>query len=59
MSMFKTTLRIKTDTPEGRKALGYLRSRAQNYKSYEVKRFLQGSAKAKDNNLDMNTELDI
>ena len=27
MSIFKTTLRIKTDTPEGRKALGYLRNR--------------------------------
>lgn len=26
-AMFKTTLRIKIDTPEGRKALGYLKSR--------------------------------
>lgn len=35
MSMFKTTLRIKTDTPEGRKALGYLKSRDKTrYRSY-------------------------
>ena len=35
MSMFKTTLRIKTDTPEGRKALGYLRNRDKTmYRSY-------------------------
>ncbi len=35
MSMFKTTLRIKTDTPEGRKALGYLKSRDKTrYHSY-------------------------
>ena len=33
--MFKTTLRIKTDTPEGRKALGYLKSRDKTrYHSY-------------------------
>ena len=32
---FKTTLRIKTDTPEGRKALGYLKSRDKTrYRSY-------------------------
>ena len=35
MSMFKTTLRIKTDTPEGRKALGYLKNRDKTrYRSY-------------------------
>ena len=35
MSMFKTTLRIKTDTPEGRKAWGYLVSRDKSkYRSY-------------------------
>ena len=35
MSIFKTTLRIKTDTPEGRKALGYLKSRDKTkYRSY-------------------------
>ena len=35
MSIFKTTLRIKTDTPEGRKALGYLKSRDKTrYHSY-------------------------
>ena len=35
MSMFKTTLRIKTDTPEGRKALGYLRTRDKTrFRSY-------------------------
>ena len=35
MSMFKTTLRIKTDTPEGRKALGYLKNRDKGkYRSY-------------------------
>jgi len=34
-AMFKTTLRIKTDTPEGRKALGYLKSRDKTrYHSY-------------------------
>lgn len=34
-AMFKTTLRIKTDTPEGRKALGYLRNRDKSkYRSY-------------------------
>ena len=34
-AMFKTTLRIKTDTPEGRKALGYLKSRDKTrYRSY-------------------------
>ena len=25
--LFKTTLRVRLDTPEGRKALGYLKSR--------------------------------
>lgn len=35
MSMFKTTLRIKTDTPAGCKALGYLRNRDKTrYRSY-------------------------
>ncbi|MBQ6928578.1 MAG: adenylate cyclase [Oscillospiraceae bacterium] len=35
MSIFKTTLRIKADTPEGRKALGYLKSRDKTrYHSY-------------------------
>ena len=35
MSMFKTTLRIKTDTPEGRKALAYLKKRDKTqYRSY-------------------------
>ena len=35
MSMFKTTLRIKTDTPEGRKALDYLKNRDKTkYRSY-------------------------
>ena len=35
MSIFKTTLRIKTDTPEGRKAWGYLVSRDKSkYRSY-------------------------
>ena len=35
MSMFKATRRIKTDTPEGRKALGYLRNRDKSkYRSY-------------------------
>ena len=34
-AMFKTTLRIKTDTPEGRKAWGYLVSRDKSkYRSY-------------------------
>ena len=34
-TMFKTTLRIKTDTPEGRKALGYLKNRDKTrYRSY-------------------------
>ena len=34
-AMFKTTRRIKTDTPEGRKALGYLKSRDKTrYHSY-------------------------
>ena len=34
-AMFKTTLRIKIDTPEGRKALGYLKSRDKTrYRSY-------------------------
>ena len=34
-AMFKTTLRIKTDTPEGRKALGYLKNRDKSkYRSY-------------------------
>ena len=34
-AMFKTTLRIKTDTPEGRKALEYLRNRDKTrYRSY-------------------------
>ena len=35
MSMFKTTLRIKIDTPEGRKALGYIKNRDKTrYRSY-------------------------
>ena len=35
MSIFKTTLRIKSDTPEGRKALGDLRNRDKTrYRSY-------------------------
>ncbi len=34
-AMFKTTLRIKTDTAEGRKALAYLKSRDKiRYRSY-------------------------
>ena len=35
MSMFKTTLRIKIDTPEGRTALGYIKNRDKTrYRSY-------------------------
>lgn len=34
-AMFKTTLRIKIDTPEGRKALAYLKNRDKSkYRSY-------------------------
>lgn len=33
--LFKTTLRVRLDTPEGRKALGYLRNRDKTrYRSY-------------------------
>ena len=33
--LFKTTLRVRLDTPEGRKALGYLKSRDKTrYRSY-------------------------